>query len=200
MSLDIAEAEQNISHLKSEIDRVRTEKDEEIRCLTSEVKRLRVENEELNLNEAAFKDKDEKNSYFIGLPSWQVLYTLLQCVRPYLKVYSTLTPFQQLLVTLMRLRLNLASQDLAYRFRVHSSTISRTSIHVLGILLKPLIIWPDRDTLLKTMPVDFRKHCPKCVVIIDCFELSLRAQQIYLPQHRHTHRISIAILLNTSLV
>ena len=79
MSLDIAEAEQNISHLKSEIDRVRTEKDEEIRCLTSEVKRLRVENEELNLNEAAFKDKDEKVTYFTGLPSWQVLYTLTIC-------------------------------------------------------------------------------------------------------------------------
>ena len=98
MSLDIAEAEQNISHLKSEIDRVRTEKDEEIRCLTSEVKRLRVENEELDLNEAAFKDKDEKVTYFTGLPSWQVLYTLLQFVRPYLKVYSTLTPFNNFLL------------------------------------------------------------------------------------------------------
>ena len=71
----------------------------------------------------------------------------------------------------MRLRLNLAGKDLAYRFGVHSSTISRTFSHVIGFLyirLKPLI-WPDWDTLLKTMPVDFRKHCPRCVVIIDCF-------------------------------
>ena len=37
---------------------MRTEKDEKIRCLKSEVKRLRVENEELILNEEAFKDKD----------------------------------------------------------------------------------------------------------------------------------------------
>ena len=114
--------------------------------------------------------------YFTGLPSWQVLYTLLQFIRPHLKERSMITPFQQHLVTLMRLRLNLAGKDLAYRFGVHSSTISRTFSHVIGVLyirLKPLIIWPDRDTLLKTMPVDFRKHCPRCVVIIDCLEIFL---------------------------
>ena len=74
--LDVAEAERSVDLLKSEIDRVRTEKDEETRCLKSEVKRLRVENEELNLNEEAFKDEDEKVTYFTGLPSWQVLYTI----------------------------------------------------------------------------------------------------------------------------
>ena len=65
----------------------------EIRCLKSEVKRLRVENEELNLNEEAFKDKDEKVTYFTGLPSWQMLYTIFQFVKPFLKVHSTLTPY-----------------------------------------------------------------------------------------------------------
>ena len=72
----------------------------------------------------AFKEKDEKVKYFTGLPSWQVLYTLLQLIRPHLKERWMITPFQQLLVTLMRLRLNLAGKDLAYRFGVHSSTIS----------------------------------------------------------------------------
>ena len=43
---------------------------------------LRVENEELN----AFKDKDEKVTYF---PSWQVLYTMFQFVMPYLSVFNT---------------------------------------------------------------------------------------------------------------
>ena len=66
----------------------------------------------------------------------------------------------------MRFWLNLAGPDLAYSFGLHSSTISRTFSHI-GVL------WPDRDTLLKNMPVDFRKHCPRCVVIIDCFEIFL---------------------------
>ena len=44
-------------------------------------------------------------------------------------------------------------------------------IDVLYNRLKPLIIWPDRDLHRKTMPMDFRHHCPRCVVIIDCFEI-----------------------------
>ena len=65
---------------------------------------------------------------------------------------STLSPFQQLLTKLMTLCLNLLGKDLAYRFGVHSSTTSRTFIYILEVLyskLKPLIIWPDRDSLLK---------------------------------------------------
>lgn len=34
-------------------------------------------------------------------------------------------------------------------------------------------MWPDRDSLMKTMLMDFQKHCPSCVVIIDCFEIFL---------------------------
>lgn len=33
------------------------------------------------------------------------------------------------------------------------------------------INWPERDTLLKTMPMAFRKAFKKCVIIIDCFEI-----------------------------
>lgn len=65
------------------------------------------------------------------------------------------------LVTLMRLRLNLCGQDLGYRFKMHASTIRRTFEFVIGLLyakLKPLIIRPTRDALKKTMPMVFHKH------------------------------------------
>ena len=104
----------------------------------------------------------------------------------------------------MRLRLNLSGKDLGYRFSVHSSTISRTFLHVIDILyvkLKPLIKWPERDILLKTMPMDFRKNCPKCVVIIDCFEVFLerptnllvRAQTYSSYKHHNTVKYLIGI-------
>ena len=95
-------------------------------------------------------------------------------IQPYLKQRSVLTPFQQLLITLMRLRLNLSVKDPAYRFGVYYSTISPTFLAVINILyyrLKPLILWPDRDVLFKTMPMSFIKHCPRCVIIVDCFEI-----------------------------
>ncbi len=96
---------------------------------------------------------------------------LLTYVEPYLKDHSSLTKFQQLLLILMRLRLSLSWQDLGYKFLIHQSSVSIVFEYVIGVLfskLKPLIKWPDRDILKKSMPILFRKHDPNCVVIIDC--------------------------------
>ena len=115
------------------------------------------------------------------------------------------TPFQQLLLTLMCLRVNVSGQDLAYRFNVYSSTVSRTFTHVLEVMyhrLKPLIFWPDRDNLRKTLPMDFRKYCPSCVVIVDCFEIIIherptnllsRAQTYSSYKHHNTVKYLIGI-------
>ena len=68
-------------------------------------------------------------------------------------------------------------------------------------LLQPLIIWPEREALQKTLPMDFRKHSPNCVVIIDCFELFLeratnvnaRAQTYSQYKHHNTVKYLIGI-------
>ena len=115
-----------------------------------------------------------------------------------------LSPFQQLLMTLMRLRLNLPGQDVAYRFGVHQCTVSRTFLHVIDAMyvrLKPLIRWPERDDLRRTLPMDFRKHCPSCAVIIDCFEIFVerpsnllaRAQTYSAYKHHNTAKYLIGI-------
>ena len=125
------------------------------------------------MSEESFKDNDEKVLFFTGLSTWELLHVLFQYVKPQLKLHSILIPFQQLMVALMRLHLGLSGQDLAYRFRVSSATISQTFTHVIDVVyyqLKPLIICPDRDALKKTMPMVFRNHFPNCIVIIDCFE------------------------------
>ena len=88
--------------------------------------------------------------YYTGLSTWELLQKLFIYVRPYLKQRSSLSPFQQLLITLMRLRLNLCGQDLGYRFKVHASTICRTFEFVINLLyakLKPLIIRPTIQML-----------------------------------------------------
>lgn len=69
------------------------------------------------------------------------------------------------------------------------------------VKLKSLIIWPEREILHKTMPMDFRKHCPNCVVIIDCFEIFLerptnllaRAQTYSSYKHHNTVKYLIGI-------
>ena len=142
--------------------------------------------------------------YYTGLSTWELLQKLFIYVKPYLKQHSSLSPFQQLLITLMRLRLNLCGQDLGYRFKVHASTICRTFEFVIDLLyakLKPLIIWPTTDALHKTMPMVFRKHYPRCVVIIDCFEIFVdrptdllaRAQTYSQYKHHNTVKYLIGI-------
>lgn len=182
-----ASTDVNESSLKScEISTQTDTKLSDIQALEAEVKSLRDENsklkedlKEVSLNEMGFRENDEKVVFYTGLPSWNLLYCLYNFILPYLSQSTkcTLSPFQRLMLTLMRLRLNLSGKDLAYRFGgVHETTVSRTFLNVLDVLhqrLKPLIYWPDRESLLKTLPMDFRKHCPGCAVIIDCFEIFL---------------------------
>ena len=82
--------------------------------------------------------------------------------------------FDQLLVTLMKLQLNAPDQDLAYRFSISQSTVSRCItkwLDKLHVKLSPLINWPERDQLRKTMPTCSRKNFRSCAIIIDCFEI-----------------------------
>lgn len=68
-------------------------------------------------------------------------------------------------------------------------------------MLQHLNLWPERDVLCKTMLMDFRKHSPNCVVIIDCFEilqdsptnLLARAQTYSSYKHNNTDKYLIGI-------
>ena len=69
-----------------------------------------------------------------------------------------LTPFQEFVLTLMKLKLNMPLEDLAYRFNVSVSTISRVFLAwmvAMNTRLSPLIKWPDREDLWRTMPQCF---------------------------------------------
>ena len=126
------------------------------------------------LNEAFFKDDDGKVKFYTGLTKWNLLLIVIQFVQPFLKHRCTLTTFQQIILALMRLRLGHSGQNIGYRFGIHHCTvvcIFSDDIDVLFKRLKHLIIWPERDILRKTLPMDFRKHYPNCTVIIDCFEI-----------------------------
>ena len=73
--------------------------------------------------------------------------------------------FDQFLLVMMRLHLNVGVQDLGYRFDIHPSTVCCYFSKWLDVLYTKL------DALLKTMPMVFRKAFKKCAIIIDCFEI-----------------------------
>ena len=134
-----------------------------------------------------------------------MLFIVIQFVQPFINTCkrSTLPAFQHIILTLMRLHLGLFGQDLGYRFGIHRSTVSRIFTTVIDVLynrLKHLIVWPERDVLRRTLPLDFRKHSPNCVVIVDCFEIFtdrptalLARAQTYSYKHHNTAKYLIGI-------
>lgn len=63
----------------------------------------------VELNEDSFKEDDEKVKFYTGLTNWNLLMIVVQFVQPVLNVSrSRLSAFQQIIMTLMRLRLGLS--------------------------------------------------------------------------------------------
>ena len=104
------------------------------------------------MDEETFKEADdEKVNFFTGLPNLLVMMSVFKLCQSYLNSNRILSPFVQFLATLMRLRLNLCNQYLAYRFSVSEATMSRIfndTIHVIySRLVRCSVIWPDREQL-----------------------------------------------------
>ncbi|XP_055499203.1 uncharacterized protein LOC129701792 [Leucoraja erinacea] len=169
-----------------------------------EMANARQEAAQIKFTQESFPKDDEKVKFYTGLPTFSILMLVFDYVEDKLPNRDSLTHFQQLLIILMKLRLAVSHEDLAYRFLVSDSTISRvfnTGIDALYSISK-LIIWPEREVLLKTMPMQFRRTFGKRVaVIIDCFEvfcdrptsLEARAQNWSNCKHHNTIKFLIGI-------
>ena len=153
-----------------------------------------------------FFKSDAKVRFYTGLPSYEVLMVVFEHVSPHIsRNTQTLDQFQEFVLVLMKLRLNVPLQDLAYRFMVSLPTISRIFAHwmvVMDIRLKGMIYWPERDELWATMPMCFQYSFGKKVtVVIDCFEVFIdrpsillaRAQTFSSYKHHNTIKVLIGI-------
>ena len=147
---------------------------------------------------------DKKVKYYTGLPSFSMFKAIYDYVSTDLLTCMKGANLAVFELVLMKLRLNLGDQELAYRFGISQSTVSRYLSKVMELLharLSCLVCWPKRDQLIKTMPMEFRKHFKKCVVIIDCFEvfierptsLAARAQTWNNYKHHNTVKFLIGI-------
>jgi len=76
--------------------------------------------------EKAFRvNGKEYVKFYTGLPNYGVLHTVFDFVAPPATQRTKLTPFQEFALTLIKLRLDLPFQDLAYRFGLSVTTVSR---------------------------------------------------------------------------
>ncbi len=175
----------------------------ECNALRDEVYRLRESLKNVKFDEAAFQDNDDKVQNITGLPSFAKLMVIIQTVSKFLKQNSAVTPFEQVILTLMRLRMNLPLHFLGYLFNVSAPTVSRLFNHVIIIMnstLTPaLVFWPDREQLRQSLPMSFRSVFKNCACIIDCFEIfierpsDLRARAQTYSQYKHHNTMKYLI-------
>ncbi|XP_050727787.1 uncharacterized protein LOC127004259 isoform X2 [Eriocheir sinensis] len=91
----------------------------------------------LKFTENFFKDDDKKVKFYTGLHRYIDLMDLFDFIKSHITITSkTLTPFQMMIMTLMKLRHNFPVQDLAYRFNISSSSCSIVILRILDILYR----------------------------------------------------------------
>ena len=100
-------------------------------------------------------------------------------------------------MVLVRLRFALLENDIAHRFNIRVSSVSRiltTWIIFLDQQLRPLITFPSRIVVQRHMPSQFRQKYPDTRVIIDCTEIftetpSLPVQAAVYSHYKHHHTL-----------
>ena len=115
-----------------------------------------------------------------------------------------LSPINEFFLMLCRMRLGLLEQDLAYRFGISQSTVSRvitTWINFCYSKFKEVPIWPSREVVDNNMPQIFRNLYPSTRCIIDATEIFIEkpknptAQQLTFSKYKNhnTFKALIAI-------
>ena len=212
----------------TELSDTECEKEKKIKQLQEEVeqlKRTRVERFGLR----RFMGSDNDIRFYTGLPTYKILLCLFNFIAPLLshlhllrtdRKHTTmptthahtprpraLQPIDELFMVLVRLRLASPEQDLAHRFDISMSTVSRickTWILFLDQQLRPLITWPTRSSINEHMPSQFKQLYPQTRCIIDCTEIfcespsALDIQSVTYSHYKHHNTFKGLIAISPS--
>ena len=137
-------------------------------------------------------------TFYTGFPSFTTLKTCFEYLGPAVNHLSykenesdacrsgrphILPPMEGFFLVLVRLRLGLMEQDIAYRFNISQSTVSRiiiTWINFMYLQFKDLPLWPKKEVVASYMPQVFKDQYPSTRVIIDATEIFI--EQPHLPE------------------
>ena len=174
------------------------------------------------------KDRDDLVKFYTGLPDHLTLlafyeeilesdakvmrqwdgkrskaaYDELKCGRP-----CKLTQLEQLFMTLVRLRLGLPELDLAQRFDISQSSVSRITMTWINLMyhnLKALECFPPFHVIKKYMPEPFKTEYPNTRLIIDATEFSVERPSSLLSQattfsaYKNTNTVKVLVGITPS--
>ena len=170
---DIDELETQLKNAKANLQRSELQQEKQV---------LKLEN---------MKDDNTKVKFYTGFASFSTFMVCFNFLGPSVsKLYywtsgtsevksnkgrkRLLSPLNEFFLVLIRLRLGLCEQDLAYQFCISQSTVSRiinTWINFLYLQLKQIPIWAPNALVEANMPAVFKARYPSTRVIIDATEI-----------------------------
>ena len=172
-----------------------------------EIYKLREENNLLKTSKFSYqylKRSDDKMAFFTGLNCSRFIW-LVNKVKSSIKIlHKKLSLEDHVLLVLMKLKLGLLNKDLAVRFDISTSRISkifRSSVPLIAAHMTNLIVWPGHGRIKNYLPRTFKKNFKDCVCIIDCGEifierpknLTARAQTWSNYKHNNTSMYLVGI-------
>lgn len=126
---------------------------------------------------ARMSSDDDQTRFYTGLPSYAVFVSFLSLLSglvPTKSIGCGLEASEQFLLVLIKLKLAVQNQDLAYRFGIHITKVSKVFhlwIDVMFSVMTHLISWPDRGLIRKNLPECFKGKYKHTTCIIDCSEV-----------------------------
>ncbi|RZF34784.1 hypothetical protein LSTR_LSTR007836 [Laodelphax striatellus] len=115
------------------------------------------------LRKVNFINNNEKINYYTGIPGYPYYVALLNCLN--LPSIAIATPFEMLLLTLVKIKLNLDWTDLAYRFGENVECVKNIFGYTVSILVKCL------PKLVQWLPELI--HCGRGSLIYYIFKIDL---------------------------
>lgn len=193
-----------------------------------EKSKVHVQNEPKKFQLCTVMKSDAKIKFYTGFPNITSFNVIYQSILPHLhKVHywkgpkrlcnplkqknkfsrnlRTLSPKEEMIMCLMKLRLGLLNEDIADRFGVsatHVSNVLTTWLKLLGSVLGTLVFNPPKEVVRANLPPSFKNNIYKDVRhIIDCTEifietpnsLEVAAQTWSDYKHHHTAKILVSI-------
>ncbi|XP_074546804.1 uncharacterized protein LOC141805586 [Halichoeres trimaculatus] len=146
--------------------------------LHAEIAKLRNQIEEITINSKfcleRFAGSDDDIRFFTGFASHAHLMAFWKQIEPATcRIIQVLQPIDEFFLFMNYLSLGLMQRDLAHRFKIHHSAVSRiinTWANFLYTVLGAVGIWLDKETIKSHMPEVFQGYSDT-QIILDCTEI-----------------------------
>lgn len=157
---------------------------------------------------------DKDCFYYVGIPTLQLLFYLFEWIEPAAKKIKLWDGnrrsmpgrkggkrrtklFEEMLLTLVKIRRGYGNKHLAYLFNISQSHVSRVFlawVNLLSQCLSELIIWPTKEVVKNNLPHSFSNY-PNTRAIIDCTEYFIQkplrptAQKATWSNYKHSNTL-----------